>query len=262
MRIVSEVSGENPHQGVNIQAYGVSILGTIRRENQDAYCIEERVGLYAVADGLGGLSRGKEASAFAIQALKNQLAHLPNTEESRTAQGFGYLVRAINRALYETSRREWAVPDPGVGTTLSALWIQGNQAFIAHVGDSFILHIRGEQICYQTTPHTLAQRIRGRLGGPLVSEDVIPYHYHDILTHCLGQRAVTQIDTACLDLEPGDQLLLATDGLSKLFKDVQLLSFLKQFPHQPEAFTRSILAEAAKGDIPDNLTLITLSVEP
>ena len=177
----------------------------------DAYAI-------VVADGMGGTSFGKLASVLALQTaweLGGKEINWPlksNKEEVRQLlEKLELYPLLMKEALTERARRQPELT--GMGTTLTAAYVLGSNAFIAHVGDSRAYLMRGETLHLLTTDHTVAQQMID--AGVFVPDDKEVQHLRHMLTNCLDTNdADIHVETRQIPLQDGDRLLLCSDGLT------------------------------------------------
>lgn len=207
---------------------GLSNVGRKRLTNEDAFLVDNELGLYVVADGMGGHSAGEVASEEAVETLHGmvrremhvleELDVLSATDGEQTDGVDGLqrarrvLESAIQAATYMVYGLSEADPErKGMGTTMSALLIRGEHAVTAQVGDSRIYRVRegvAEQI---TEDHTLvAWQIKK---GLITEEEAQHSRQKNVITRAVGSREYVQVDTSGLQLQSGDAYLLCSDGL-------------------------------------------------
>jgi len=225
-----------------IKAKIATHVGLRRYENQD-YCLaEESIGLFVVADGLGGCPAGGRASAEAVLHLQWLLADATKSKDH------------LEEAFQLTSNHIYnmGLLDPnltGMATTMSAMWINGSTAYVAHVGDSRIYRLRAGKLKQITSDHSLLQELLDR--GD--SEAIHHPHIKHILVRTIGQGEVL-VDTQTVDLRVGDKYLLCSDGLHGVLDEQMLRENLEG--DDPEGFVRA--ANGMGG--PDNITALVLEV--
>ena len=228
----------------------VSHVGKVRANNQDsAY---SGTYLHVVADGMGGHAGGDVASALTINRLK-ELDH-PFETAQEAVDAFQHALLEANRALSMT-----VVDYPeitGMGTTVSGMIIVGDQAAICHIGDSRIYRYRGGQLTQQTKDHTFVQRLVD--SGRITPEEALVHPRRSVIMRVLGDiDANPEIDTAIVDLEPGDRWLLCSDGLSGPVHDPEIDEILHDTAEPARATARLVQAALQHG-APDNVTVLVL----
>lgn len=223
--------------------------GRQRRENEDsAYA---RAPLFVVADGMGGAQAGEVASHIAVEVFQQGLPDGGSPEE-RLAQR----VREANRKIYERSLAEHG--REGMGTTITAVWLEDSHASIAHVGDSRAYMFRDGQLRRLTQDHTLVDELVRR--GKLTEEQAAEHPQRSIITRALGPEPDVDVDTVTYVVRAGDVLLLCSDGLTAMVSEERIAEILASVPSLEEAGERLIdEANAAGGR--DNITVVACRLE-
>ena len=222
-------------------------VGRVRKQNEDAAWMDEKRGLYVVADGMGGHLAGEVASAMAVEAVKrmaekNDIASISVLKET---------VLQAHEAISVRARENKNCS--GMGTTISAMWRGGHYMYIAHVGDSRIYRLRGGQLEQITQDHSLVEElVRARI---ITREEARNHPRRNIITRALGTPGENAPDLLAADMEKGDLWLLCTDGLTGMVCDEEIARVLRTGdPLDKMADTLMKMALAAGGR--DNVTLI------
>ena len=233
--------------------HGVTDVGR-RAENQDALVADDGLGLYAVADGVGGVAGGRVASALAIETLARFFERgTPRGKLGLDLPEGGFLVArermglAVRMAHRQISRKQVGTLGR-MSTTLAAVAVQDGQALIAHVGDSRVYRLRDGALELLTRDHSLAG-----LAAAAGMTDTMP----NMLTRALGSadaRPALRVEEAV----PGDRFLLATDGLTDAVRDGVLAELLAEGP--PPAVATRLLREALHEGAHDNVTAVVVAV--
>ena len=227
-----------------------SDVGRVRLGNEDRYLARPPV--FAVADGMGGHEAGEVASAMAVEAIEHAIS----------AQAIGdadALVAALVEANAEIRTRGSREPElDGMGTTCTAALIDRDVVWLAHVGDSRAYLLRAGQLTQLTDDHSLvANLVRD---GMMALEDARVDGRRNIITRALGAEDRLRVDVSSFEIEPGDRLLLCSDGLTGLVEDARLAEVLGSGAGPDEVADRLIeLANEAGGD--DNITVIVIDPE-
>jgi len=232
-----------------------SDLGRRRSANEDTYTLAPELGLFLVADGMGGHRAGQVASGLAARAAAATLRSL--REERRSAAWrLRACVTAANAEILASSR---AKPElAGMGTTVVALLAEGDRVALAHVGDSRAYRIRGGAIQRLTDDHTLVGELvrRGEIGERAAAS----HPQRHVLLRALGVRRDVEPDVQELAPEPGDLYLLCSDGLTGHVEDAEIAEIVAGAPDLDAACERLIdLANARGGD--DNITVVLVRCE-
>jgi protein phosphatase len=249
---------------------GLSDVGRKRTVNEDALYRDDRMGFYVVADGVGGRSKGEIASRETIEQLRMWVRD-SSSELERLLVG---CERGDHAAIWEVRRLLengvqsacWMVfgmaqldPDMrGMSTTCSALLIRGGYAFAAHVGDSRVYRMRDRAIIQLTEDHTL---INYKLkNGLMTPEEAARAPGKNLITRAVGHKDYVQVDTADIDVRPGDRFLLCTDGLHRYLRDDdEVADLIGSESIQTSAHAAIALANQRGGK--DNITAIVVEVE-
>jgi len=227
--------------------HGKTDKGLVRKENEDAFCIEKDLGLLAIADGMGGHASGEVASKMAIEILKDSLKKEGQPLPDRLNSG----VKLANRTIYEASRSQSQLN--GMGTTLTALQLDGNRLSIAHVGDSRAYLIRGGVIEQITDDHTIVSEQVA--GGMMTREEAARSDMRNILSRALGIASEVDVDVEEFTVSEGDQLVLCSDGLSELISEDEILSEV-QSTKRPDLACNELVNLANQRGGEDNVTVI------
>ena len=200
-----------------MQIYSRTHIGLVRRTNQDAILNRNR--LYGVADGMGGHLGGETASNLAVQVIDNMLS---NKQPSEATLRIG--VEAANRRVFEKQRFDPTLK--GMGTTLTLLWEDGDQVFVAHVGDSRAYLLRGGSLSCVTQDHSVvAEMLRSNAITP---EQAKHHPYRNVITRAIGTSALVEVDLITIEKKPGDLWLVCSDGLFNKIDDDEMQAVLLQ----------------------------------
>ncbi|MBR3505390.1 MAG: Stp1/IreP family PP2C-type Ser/Thr phosphatase [Clostridia bacterium] len=203
-----------------MKVFALSDKGRVRAINQDAY-YEPRPGetFAVIADGMGGHQAGDVASRLAIEEFTRWLKCAPRPSEDTLR----YAVSEANRAVYLKSRAE--SDKAGMGTTLTALWLEEDGALLAHVGDSRAYRLRDGRLEQMTHDHSLVSEMMER--GELTEEEARVHPQRHYITRAIGTGNRVEADIMRYDRREGDVWLLCSDGLSMYFSRDELQSALR-----------------------------------
>lgn len=245
----------------------LSDVGQERERNEDTFLAIEALfhhdigaepfGLFIVADGMGGHQKGEVASALATRTAANHIlqnVYLPYL----TGNNDPSVNRPINEVLITAVEHANTVVQESVpegGTTLTIALVMGNNAYIAHVGDSRAYLLKGDQLKQITKDHSLAQRLE-ELGQATASEAV---HVQNVLYRAVGQNSSVEVDTYIQYLPPGSSLLLCSDGLWGMVGADALKEIMCNSPSPQEACQQLVATANHNGGL-DNITSIIVTM--
>lgn len=217
-----------------------------RDTNEDAVLVSD--GLFALADGLGGLQDGEVASRLALDTLDAVFT------ADRTVSGLLDACREANRTVWGQADGQ----DATMGTTLVVLAITSDaSAIVLHVGDSRLYRLRNGRLEQLTHDHTvIADLIRA---GELSEEDAKTHPYRYVLTRAIGVIRDVDIDHAGVSCEPGDRLMLCSDGLFKALSLDELKVALTS-DVEPQRSADELVTSAVEREAEDNVTAMIIDV--
>jgi protein phosphatase len=235
--------------------------GRVREANEDSFALEQSAAVAVIADGMGGHAAGEVASGMATQAIsrelaaaRDDLAQLDPDQYEAAARRIAQIVSGANAAILKRSAEE--ADKRGMGTTLDAVIVLDKSAYVAHVGDSRVYWIRAGVVTAITRDHSLAAALVD--SGRLTAEEAAPLE--GVLVRALGISSELAVDVARIEIQPGDALLLCTDGMWRYFPDTtEIARFVAD--HGEEA-AQKLVEQAVDRGGEDNATAIVLVVKP
>jgi len=234
------------------EAFGLSDVGCVRSNNEDSYRIERELGLYLLADGMGGANAGERASELAVEAVAAVFRFTPD----RDAQA---LVKAVETANEQV--RELAKNDPqleGMGTTLVAALDNGEELLIASVGDSRAYLWDGNSVRAITQDQSWVNEVGRPLGLDEASLKTHPLR--NVLTMAIGASPNVVVNHYSIPWTPGSLALLSSDGLHGVVRTDKFEEILRSKESLEEKCRRFIQAARDAG-APDNVTAVLLRRE-
>jgi PPM family protein phosphatase len=230
----------------------VSDRGLRRSHNEDRFGAYPELGLFVVADGMGGHAGGEIAAQIAVDEVHAALSRPGVASPSR-------LEDAIERANWTICRASSRDPElREMGTTIAALLVEDGHVTVAHVGDSRVYRLRNRRLEQLTEDHSLFNYyVRAGLADPANSAD---FPYHNVVTRALGLRPVVTVDTARLRFAPGDTFMLCSDGLSGVVDDEEITAILLTCVDLDHA-ARELVTLANERGGPDNITVVLVRQE-
>jgi protein phosphatase len=251
-----------------LQCHGISDIGCVRPDNEDRILMDMQLGVFVVADGMGGHRHGELAAELAVSTLRYYLDSSRNLRESTWPFGYNFnlsleanrLVTGILLANRQIWKRSADAPEyTGMGSTIVALLVNGDRAAMANVGDSRGYLFRDGALSQLTVDDTWLNVVLRR---DEMSGDALQNHpMRDVLTQAAGSQNDVEVHTADIKLRRNDMLLLCSDGLHAVVSEEGILSVLRSNEMLPQKVAR--LFEAARGGgAPDNISCILLRYEP
>jgi PPM family protein phosphatase len=250
---------------MRIRSAALTDVGRVREKNEDSHLVNDDVGLYVVADGMGGHLGGQMASSLAVKSVgetvgvaKGALVDGAGVEPLESSPVPRMLADAVRNAC--SNIFDAAQHDPelqGMGTTVTAMVVQGGRAFIAHVGDSRCYLQRADRIIQITDDHSLVnEQIKA---GLITREQARQSKLKNIITRSVGFERDVAVDTFALPLQVGDKFLMCSDGLANFVDDTEIGLALATLPINEVPARMVDLANERGGD--DNITVVCLTVE-
>jgi serine/threonine protein phosphatase PrpC len=252
-------------------AVGLTDVGRRRQSNEDCYLVDSALGLFVVADGMGGHNAGEVASGEAVDALhgmvKREEEGLRSLEELAAADGgkaasfalhktLRVVESAVQAATYMVFGLGQANPEQrGMGTTLSVLLVRGGYAITAQVGDSRIYMLRDHTVEQLTEDHTLVQWQLKK--GLITEEEAKVSRQKNVITRAVGSREYVQVDTRSFPVFHGDRFLLCSDGLHGYLEPFEVGGLMEGSLEQ--VVERSIAMANQRGGR-DNITAIAVEL--
>lgn len=238
-----------------------SDAGLVREANEDSYCVEvdpatAAHALLAVADGMGGHAAGEVASAMAVAELVAALraAPLDWSDPDGVLVRLGQAIEAAHSAILR------AQSDPtqaSMGTTLTTALVSGNDLLVGHVGDSRGYLVNGGRAVQLTNDHSVVGELLR--GGVMTEAEAMQHPQRNLLTHALGAQEGCKPDLSRTTWQPGDVLLLCSDGLTNLVSSQELPAMVAETDFTTVARRLVDLANARGGN--DNITVVAVRWE-
>ena len=244
---------------------GFTDLGRKRQTNEDAFYLDDMLGLYVVADGMGGHAAGEVASQEAVETVfgmvKRGIANLHELEDPVQEEDVRNACRLMESAVQAATYMVFSMAEmdrgkSGMGTTISAMLVLGEYAITAQVGDSRIYRIRGAEVEQLTEDHTLiAWQLKQ---GLITPQEAKKSPHRNVITRAVGNRDYVQVDTGLVQLFAGDRFLLCSDGLHGYLRELDICPIVRLGgEHAVKRFIE--LANERGGK--DNITAILVEID-
>jgi serine/threonine protein phosphatase PrpC len=251
-----------------LYASAVSDVGRVRKTNEDAFIADLDVSLFCVADGMGGHEAGEVAAALAVEAItafiRRSAADTDFSWPYGIDRSLSYDANRLRTAVHLANRRIFRTAESnddynGMGTTIVGALVNGSRMAVAHVGDSRLYVIRKGRIRQITADDSWAATILAQ-DPRLNPSDLVTHPMRNVLTNVLGARDQVDVHVSEHDLEPGDVVLLCSDGLHGVLDDTTLAQIATN-QHDIKVATRLMVDSALDGGSRDNVTALLLRVD-
>ena len=223
-------------------------IGRVRTHNEDSVLAQPP--LFVVADGLGGHEAGEVASSIAVETLRDHAPRRPD------AKALARAVKAANREVIRSAREGFG--RQGMGTTMTAAIVEGTKVAVAHVGDSRAYLLHGEQLSRISEDHSMVADMIRR--GQLTEAESRYHPNRSVITRALGTDPNMLADTYELTTEPGDRILLCSDGLTGMIEDGMIAEILTDYPGAEDA-ARALVDAANDAGGHDNISVVVIDIE-
>ena len=237
---------------MQLRSFGFSHIGRVRPENEDSFLCDDARQLYAVADGIGGLPAGAQASQKTVAVLAQLIAPQPPQKNLNYAE----ILKEINQQVFNLGRL--LCPQYGLGSTLTCAHLVGVKLHVNHVGDSAAFRLRSKLLEQLTQDHTVAGENQARLNrgesGQLVTGN------DQALTRCIGQPPPIRSECLVHTILPHDRYLFATDGITHFVPKTEIANLLQAATAPVEVVTQ-LIERANQSGGHDNATAVVLFVD-
>jgi len=253
---------------MDLSFWAATNVGRKRTHNEDNYLIDQKLSLFVVADGMGGHASGEIASQIAVAQIRSAVDSRRDIIDAYARHETGvtshdvlgvleYAVQTAGMAIFDKGQEE--ADKRGMGTTASLFLLIGERGFIAHVGDSRIYMVRDSRTVQLTEDHSLINELirHGKVTRETLATS--PYaSYKNAVTRAVGVYETVQVDTMDLEVLPGDQFLLCTDGLHAYLDDKEIARQLAD--DNITAVPDHLVELANNGGGHDNITALVVRV--
>ena len=243
---------------------GLSDTGLVRQTNQDAFVVDNDLGLWIVADGMGGHAGGGIASRIAVDSIIGTIRAAASAGRAlfiQPSQAVNLVIEALSiahEAIHQAAIQNQELE--GMGTTIVACLLCPGppfQAALAHVGDSRAYLLRDRRLQALTTDHSYVQKLVAQ--GNLTENEASRHPQRNVLLRALGIPGQSIPDTRIQPLEPDDVILLCTDGLTKMLREDEILSLLSEDTQASSTdMSRQLVGRANENGGKDNTTVVLI----
>ena len=231
-------------------AVQITDTGRQREANEDS--LFARAPVFAVADGMGGAQAGEVASQMAVEAFEG----LADPDDAAPEQLLRDTVQHANQRIFELAQGD--ASRSGMGTTLTAAIVHGDEISFGHVGDSRAYVYRDGELKQITNDHSLVEELRRQ--GRLTRDQAAEHPQRSVITRALGPEPRVEVDTMTLRAQPGDVYLLCSDGLTTMLSDGDLKAVLGREADLQRTARWLVKAANDRGGR-DNITVVLFRLE-
>lgn len=242
--------------GMEASFAGATDPGLLRATNEDGLLLLPEAGVFAVADGLGGLDAGDVASRLALSVLKEQCSR-------QTPAGGGDALLQLGTTIAEVNRRVHAQRQnlgKTMATTLSMVQFHEGMVLAAHVGDSRLYRWHEGSLTQLTSDHSLVNALCEK--GVMTPSQARVSPQRHVITRAIGAESVVHPTIKPLSMQPGDLLLLCTDGLTGMVSDEGIAACLEHAAADPGLAVQRLIELANRAGGHDNITVVVVQFEP
>ena len=243
--------------------------GLRRGSNEDSYCTRGDLGLFIVADGMGGHAAGEVASHLAVETIQTFIAETAGADKNRTwpfpfepsisleGNRLKAAFRLANRQIAKATADSADLR--GMATTASALLAGTRTACVGHIGDSRIYVLRNGTLAQVTDDHSwVEEQVRA---GAMTETAARQHPWRNVVTRALSGGGDPEIDTVELTPKPGERFLLCSDGLSGVVPHDAIARILGDAGASLDDICAHLIAAANEGGGPDNITALVIEVD-
>lgn len=236
--------------------------GKVRPHNEDAIGADPRVGLFVLADGLGGYNAGEVASTMAVSSLLSSLSKkLTDANESATlfdpAAELSAALVAMNTTIFRAALNSTAYE--GMATTVVIGWFLAGRLWVAHAGDSRLYRMRNNALTQITRDHSFSQELLD--AGMVTEEEARLLPAKNLVTRALGAAADLEPEVHDYDIEPGDIFMLCSDGLTEMVSHPDIGEMLVSCGTDIRDAARRLIDLANEAGGRDNTSVIVIRVD-
>ena len=235
---------------------GNTHVGVVRSGNEDNFLVDHQKGVFVVADGMGGHAAGEVASEMAVEIIAVEVEGIRALSPDGAAQLMSDSIRRANDKIFKRTVEEH--DKRGMGTTVTVLILFARRYLIGQVGDSRAYLFRNGGLAQITKDHSYVQEQVD--AGLLTPEQARTHPYSNVITRCVGANEEVAPDIYTGTIESGDVILLASDGLTGMLEDNDLVAILNQ-EGGPDSWVDSMIADANRRGGLDNVTAVIVRID-
>lgn len=243
-----------------VTAVGMSDIGLVRQNNEDVWAEVPEIGLYVLADGMGGHQAGEVAAREAVteicRVLKRKIARSKRYSFDELQDLLKRAMMYVNAQVFKLSRTSGDLR--GMGTTLCCLLFHADGVALGHVGDSRIYLFRDKKLEQMTKDHSLLRELVDQ--GQLNDQQVTDFLYKNIITKAIGTEPKVEPTVTALKVREGDIFMMCSDGLSDLLLSSEIAAILGKAPNI-DAAADELIGTANDLGGRDNITVVIVKIK-
>ena len=249
-----------------LKSIALTDTGKVREHNEDTIGYDPDIGLFVLADGMGGYNAGEVASGIAVKTIVNLVREAFQVQDLHSVDRATGLLRPsiilrdaimrANKIIYQTSKTQPQCE--GMGTTVVAVLFYDNRACVAHVGDSRLYRLRGERFEQMTMDHSLLQELVDR--GFYSQEEAARSTNKNYVTRALGVEPAVEIELIQHPVQRGDYYMLCSDGLSDMIEDEDIHLTISTFGDSLDTIAKQLVQLSNEHGGRDNISIIMTQV--
>lgn len=248
---------------MHFESFAASDRGQVRQLNEDSLLADQQEGVFLVADGMGGLSKGDIASRIAVETVHRFITKSRTEDITWPIKPQDQYSMEENRFLAAISLANWSVygeflkdnRNSAMGTTLVGLLVDNQAAIITNIGDSRVYLIRNDKIQQVTEDHSLVmEEVRK---GAMTPEEARLHPQRHVINRALGISETARVDISSIGIQGGDLFLLCSDGLSDMLTDEDIRTITRSDPARSlKEMGEQMLSEANDRGGKDNISIV------
>lgn len=251
-----------------VESSGLTDIGLKREHNEDRILVSDELGLYAVADGMGGHAAGEVASRTAMTTLEDFVSRFQTDDNITWPFGlqpdYSQNENVLNTATLLANQSVCNLAQEnsmygGMGTTIAAIYVPEERAHIAHVGDSRVYLFRDGKLECLTEDHSwVNEQVQRKI---LSKKEAREHRWRNVITRALGNREPVEVDLKSVDIEAGDILIACSDGLTGMIDDAVIEEIVKEHQNDLGACCDELVRRSNEEGGLDNVSVVLVKIE-
>lgn len=235
----------------------ISDIGKVRKVNEDSFYIpesEDKIKLFLIADGIGGQNHGKLAGMMTVESVVRNI--YKDSDNSDKKAMLNKAIKIANNKIIEHANENDEFK--GMGSTLIALLLEGETAYITHAGDSRCYMVRNNVISQITVDNSYVEYLLQK--GVISAEEAKNHPQKNLIIKAIGMESDLELDFEIIETKPGDIFLLCSDGLTSMVSDEDILHIIIKRKKDLQKAVEDLIKAAKVAGGKDNITAILAEV--